>query len=292
MKRRKIDSGYIVIVSILTLWAILTIYPFYNVFLTSITPYSKQMEGKFSLLPQGFDFSVYKMLLSDISVLNSLLISFLVTILGTTYNMLLTVSMGYALAKKNYIGRKFFITYVIVPMFFSGGMIPYYLVVKGLGLIDSIFSMIIPVGINSFYLIILKNYFLTIPESLEESAKIDGANELIILGRIVLPVSLPMVATILLFYAVDRWNEYFNAMLFITSPNKQPLQVVLRNLLIKHELSASASMSSTLLMSNVPIYPEAMRSAMVIIAALPVLVIYPFLQKYFTQGILIGSIKA
>jgi len=177
-------------------------------------------------------------------------------------------------------------------MFFSGGLIPYYLVVRGVGLVDSIFSMIVPAGINTFYMILIKSYFTNIPESIEESAKMDGANEIYTLFKIIIPISAPIIATMTLFYAVDRWNEYFNAMLFIKTPSKLPIQSILRNMLVNLEVSASASMSQALQASTRPVYAQSLRMSIVVITSLPILLLYPFLQKHFTKGIMIGSIKA
>jgi putative aldouronate transport system permease protein len=291
-KRRRITLSKAVIVTFLSLLALMMIYPFYNVILVSLTSYQDSTVTGFYLLPRSLDFSAYRMLFTDATVPTGFLVTFIVTVTGTVYCMFLSTTMAYALSKKGYPGRRFFLYFVLFTMFFSGGLIPYYLVVRGVGLIDSIFSMVIPVGINTFYLILMKNYFLTIPQSVEESAKIDGANDFTILFANVLPIAAPILATITLFYAVDRWNEYFNAMLFIRSAAKRPIQTILRDLLVNLELSISSQMALAIQESRRPVYTQALRMAIVVVTSIPILLFYPYVQKYFAKGIMVGSIKA
>ena len=291
-KIQGLTIGNSMIIAFLSVLALCTIYPFYNVILVSLTPFKDSTMSGFYLLPRTLDFTSYLLLFKDATVPKGFLVTFTITILGTLYCMFLSVTMGYALSKKGYPGRNFFLYFVLLTMFFNGGLIPYYLVVRGVGLVDNILSMVIPVGINTFYLILLKNYFLTIPDSIEESAKIDGANDILILFRIVLPVSAPILATVILFYAVDRWNEYFNAMLFIRSQDKRPIQTILRDMLVNLEMSVSSQMALSIQESKKPVYMQALRMAIVIVTSIPILLFYPYLQKYFTKGIMIGSIKA
>ena len=171
-------------------------------------------------------------------------------------------------------------------MYFSGGLIPYYLVIKGLGLRNSLFVMIFPVGINIMYMLIMKSYFMTLPAEIEESAKVDGASEVQVLFRIILPLSLPMLATITLFYAVDRWNEWFLGMVFITSVGKMPLQLFIRNMLA----SVSDIVSSIPAATQIDVFGEGIQMACVIVTMLPIAV-FPFLQRYFVKGITLGAVK-
>lgn len=290
--KKQFSVTSVLIALLLGIFALCTIYPLYNVFLTSVTPYQDSATSGFYLYPKSIDWTSYELLFKDATVPRSLLVSLTVTLLGTAYSMLLSITMGYALSKKGYIGRNFFLIFVVITMFFSGGLIPYYLVVRDVGLIDSLLSMIIPTGINTFYMIIIKSYFSTIPENLEESARIDGANDIYILFKIVIPLSAPILATMTLFYAVDRWNEWFNAMLFIKSPDKLPLQIILRNMLVSMEMSSLSQAAVAIQESKRPIYAESLRAAIIIITSLPILMFYPFLQKYFTKGIMLGSIKS
>jgi len=289
---KKINIYKILIILLLSVFALCTIYPFYNVIVISMTPFIDASSTGFYILPRTLDFSSYFLLFKDATVPRGFLVTVFITAVGTLYCLFLSVTMGYALSKKGYPGRNFFLYLVLITMFFSGGLIPYYLVVRGMGLIDSLFSMIIPVGINSFYLILLKNYFITIPESIEESARIDGANDILIVFRIVLPMAAPILATVTLFYAVDRWNEYFNAMLFIRTQEKRPIQTILRDMLVNLEMSVSSQMALSIQQSKRPVYMQSLRMAIVVVTSIPILLFYPFFQKYFTKGIMMGSIKA
>lgn len=290
--RKRITVYKVLIILFLSLLALFTIYPFYNVIIISMTPFKDSSMTGFYILPHSLDFSSYLLLFKDATVPRGFLVTTTITVAGMLYSLFLSVTMGYALSKKGYPGRTFFLYFVLITMFFSGGLIPYYLVVRGMGLIDSIFSMVIPVGINTFYLILLKNFFITIPESIEESAKMDGANDILILFRIVLPVAAPILATVTLFYAVDRWNEYFNAMLFIRTQEKRPIQAILRDMLVNLEMSVSSQMALSIQESKRPVYMQSLRMAIVVVTSVPILLFYPSLQKYFTKGIMIGSIKA
>jgi putative aldouronate transport system permease protein len=202
--------------------------------------------------------------------------------------MLLSVSGAYVLSKPRLPGRNFLLIFVVVPMLFSGGMIPTYLVMKDYGLINSIWSMILPWAVSSYYLIIMKNYFRSISPSLEEAAVIDGAGDLQILIKIILPISLPFTMTFLLFYAVERWNEWWNAYLYINEKRLYPLQIYLREILINmnNQLSLMAQINSG---KKIP--AQSVQMATIIVTALPILCVYPFVQKYFVKGVMIGSIK-
>jgi putative aldouronate transport system permease protein len=292
LKLRRITPSYVFIIILLSFLSLITIYPFYNVVLISLTSYKDSLDNNFFLYLKHIDFSSYRYIFTDATIPRGLLVTVEVTVFGVIYNMFLSVTMGYALSRKAFPGRKIFLYMVIITMIFTGGMIPYYLVVQSLGLIDTIGSMIIPVGINTFYLILLMNYFRNIPDSLVEAAKIDGANDLSILFRIIIPVSKPILATVVLFYAVDRWNEYFNAMLFIRSSENLPIQSILRSMLVNMSQAVSSSMGSAIASSKNQVYTQGIRMAIVVVTSLPILMFYPFLQKYFTKGIMLGSIKA
>jgi putative aldouronate transport system permease protein len=276
---------------ILILLAVAIIYPFYNCALQSVLPYEYSTTFGFYLFPPAFDFTNYSMLLASPFVQMGAMTTFAITVLGTGYSMILTVAMGYALSRKGFPARGFFINLVLITMFFSGGMIPNYLLVKNLGMMDSIASMILPLGITPFWLILMKGFFSSIPNSLVESARIDGANELTVLARIMLPVAMPIIATITLFYAVARWNEWFNGMLYIRTQIRKPLQLILRDMLVQMDSSLLNSSAAMAVAGNERIYSQSLRMAMVMLTAIPILCVYPFLQKYFVKGIMVGSIK-
>ena len=191
---------------------------------------------------------------------------------------------------KGLIGRKFFLSAILFTMLFSGGLIPTYLVVSGLGLDNSIWSMIFPSMISTYYLIIMKNYFVSLPASLEEAARIDGANEFVVMTRIFIPISKPFMATFLLFYAVERWNEWWNAYLYISDKNIKPLQIYLRDVLVNFN-SQLATQAQSMMSSHNKVFVQSIQMATIIITMLPILCVYPFVQKYFVKGVLVGSVK-
>jgi len=201
--------------------------------------------------------------------------------------MLLTVMLAYTLSKRRVIGSTFMLFAVFFTMLFNGGIIPLYLLVKLLGLMDNLWSLILPNALSAFNIIIMVSFYRSIPEELEDSARIDGANDIGILFRIIVPTSLPIIATLTLFYAVGQWNTFFHAVMFINNPDNYTLQVLLRQLLI---LMTSDAVNAALT-NDVPKIGVTVKLAMVIVSTVPILIVYPFLQKYFTKEVMIGSIK-
>jgi len=200
---------------------------------------------------------------------------------------MLTSFGAYALSRKSLQYRKPLMLFIIFTMFFSGGLIPLYLTVKGAGLIDSLWALIIPQAINTFNLILMKTAFEAIPDALEESAKIDGANDFVILFKIVLPLSMPVIAVMLLYYGVSHWNSWFQAMIFLQERSLYPLQLVLREILLQGEATANSGASD----GDAAMLAATLKYATIIVATVPILCVYPFLQKYFVKGALIGAIK-
>jgi len=255
--------------------------------LVSIVPQQVYLKTPFMLYPPQLDFSSYKFVFSSDTILNGLKTTTVILIVGVAYNMFLTVTMGYALTKP-IPGRKVFSMFIIFTMYFSGGLIPLYILVQKLGMLNTLSSMIVPTGINISYMLIIMRFFDEIPKELEESAKIDGANEITILFRIVLPLSLPILATFALYYGVERWNEWWYGMLFIKSSLKLPLQMVLRNII----------QDSNVLMANIPdnakanVFSDGIKMASVIITMFPVVCIYPFMQRFFITGLTAGAVKS
>lgn len=284
--RKKTDAGNIIFIAILSLWGVVLLYPFYNSLIISLVPQEIYIKTPFLLYPKNLSFASYAFILEWNTIMSGFKTTIFVTVLGTAYNILLTVAAAYALTKPMP-GRKAITYIILLTMYLQGGLIPYYLLVRGLGLRDSIAVMIIPTGISIMYMLIMRSYFFTIPAEIEESAKIDGANDFIILFRIILPLCLPMLATIALYYAVDRWNEWWHGMLFITKVEKQPLQLMVRNML----------QASTFITQFVPdsarrnIFPQGIQMAAVMVSMVPIICVYPFLQKYFVKGLVIGGVK-
>jgi putative aldouronate transport system permease protein len=197
--------------------------------------------------------------------------------------------MGYALSRKPYPGRKLFFMFILFTMLFNGGMVPFYLVVRSLKLINTIWAIVLPGGMNTFYMILMYNYFQSLPESLVESARLDGAGDWTILFRIIMPLSLPIIATITLFFTVDKWNEWFNAMIFIRKSTLQPLQLVLRSMIVDSQSINEINTLATVMERS---FPMGLKMAAVLVTMFPIMCIYPFLQKHFTKGIMLGAIKS
>jgi putative aldouronate transport system permease protein len=264
---------------------ITTLYPFYNLFITSISTMQDVIRNNgVMLIPKTINLEAYKYMMHYAGLSQAFKVTIFVTIVGTTVNLIMTSLGAYVLSAKEMPGRNFLMTIVLITMFFGGGMIPTYIVIKNLNLIDNIWVMIIPSAIGTWNLILLRNFFQGIPASLKESARIDGASEITILIKIMLPLSLPIIATLALFYGVGHWNQYMGAILYINKPKLQPLQVLIRNMFNTgvQELNPG---------DTLPPPTETLRSAAVMIATVPILVIYPLLQKYFVQGMMVGSLK-
>ena len=290
--KRKNHAADIIIITFLGILAVISLFPFYQTLILSFSKLSDIGTQRIFLYPVSIDFSSYQYLFMEGKVIRGLLVTLFVTVFGTSLNMLVTTSGAYALSKKILPGRDFILNAIIFTMFFSGGLIPFFLTVQSIGLQNNLFVMIFPTVVNTFYLILLKNFFRSITPSLEESAKIDGANDIVILLNIVLPVSKPIIAAISLFYAVDRWNEWWMAMIFINNTKLYPLQLVLRQTIINiAAVMTSSSISAAMASIYESIYPESVKAAIIMLSTLPILCVYPFLQKHFSAGIMVGSIK-
>ena len=290
MKKRKISLFDVILYLVFGLIALITIYPFYNVLIVSLANTLASATYSPYLYPHVFDLTGYKTIMSDTYFYRSLGTTLFVTIVGTTLNMVFSVTAAYVLSRKRLIGRRFFLSAILFTMLFSGGLIPTYLVVSGLGLDNSIWSMIFPSMISTYYLIIMKNYFVSLPASLEEAARIDGANEFVVMTRIFIPISKPFMATFLLFYAVERWNEWWNAYLYISDKNIKPLQIYLRDVLVNFN-SQLATQAQSMMSTHNKVFVQSIQMATIIITMLPILCVYPFVQKYFVKGVLVGSVK-
>lgn len=274
---------------VLILITLITFYPLYYVLITSISNGMMVMQGKVRLYPIGVTFDSYKSITSDPQLFRSLWNSVLYTVVGTLINIIMSCLCAFPLSRRTFSGKKSFTGMIVVTMFFSGGMIPSYLVVKELGLMDTMWAIVLPVAINTYNMIIIRTSFQSLPESLFESAQLDGANDFTILFRIALPLSKAVLATMVLFYSVSHWNSYFSAMLYLDSKDKYPLQIILRNKLISGLFSEEASQSGG--STSFTVTDSTLRAAVIMFTTLPILVVYPFVQKYFVKGVMIGSLK-
>lgn len=270
---------------------LLMLFPLWNVVVISLTDYREYVADPLMIFPKNITLEAYQYIFANDDLLTSMKVTVLITLLGTAVSMFCSIMGAYALSKKKLPGRNLFLTLILFTMFFSGGIVPNFLLIKDLGIYDTLWALIVPNVINTWYLIIMKNYFAGLPEALEESARIDGANDFKILLRIILPVSMPIIATFTLFYGVDRWNEWWNAMMYINDTKKYPLQLVLRNLIVKN--FSSASMATAYSQSSAEfVAKENIKMATAVIAIVPITLVYPFLQKYFAKGVMIGAIKS
>ncbi len=264
------------------------IIPFLYVAVASITTPEELLVKKIVFIPTKVTFAAYQYILSSKIIPQSLLVSVFITVFGTLINISMTALMAYPLSRKNLRGRKHLLSMVIFTMLFSGGMIPTYLVVSSLHLINSYWALWLPTAISAFNLILMKNFFQEIPNELIEAVKIDGGNDWQILMKVILPLSLPAIAVFSLFYAVGHWNSFFNAILYIKDSGRWPIQVWLRQIV----LLSSGGFADASVMSEVEYIPTInTQYAVIMFATVPVLMIYPFVQKYFAKGVLVGSIK-
>lgn len=269
--------------------ALIMLYPMLYVIIASVSESSKLMaQSGFLWKPLGFSFDAYKAAFNNPKLLTGYMNTIFVVVAGVTLNMVLTCCGAYFLSRKNVKYQKIISIYILITMFFSGGMIPFYFVVRSVGLEGSLWSLIIPAGINTFNMMILRVAFEGVPVSLEESAKLDGAGHLRILFSIVLPVTKASLAVIVLYYAVQHWNSWFNAMLFINDAEKYPLQLILREILISND---TAEMTQGVAISDQQSVADTIKYAIIVIGTLPILCVYPFIQKYFTKGVMIGAVK-
>lgn len=266
---------------------IVTLYPFLFIAAASLSNPLFIAQGRIGIIPLGFTTEAYKLVFKYPMIWRAYFNTVYYTVLGTTINIILTIFAAYPLSRKSFVGRKFFNMFIFFPIIFNVGMIPSFLVVNSLGMRDTVWAIVIPGAISGFNAIIMRTFFEAIPSALEESAKIDGATHMQILIRIILPLSLPSIATIGLFYAVGHWNSFFSAMLYLRDQEKQPIQIILRNIVIMNQTdSVMQSVNDDRAQIG-----ESIKYATIMVATIPILLVYPFIQKYFVHGVMIGSIK-
>ncbi|TXK75872.1 carbohydrate ABC transporter permease [Paenibacillus sp. N3.4] len=291
LQNKQIDWFSVINISLLTIIGLISIFPIYYVFAVSFTDPSEYIRNGLVLFPQKWTLRSYQYLLSTNAFIQATGNSIFLATVGTALSLLVTSSLSYALSRKRFAGRKFFLLIILFTTLFNPGIIPAYLLVRELGLINSIWSLIIPALTSGWYVLLMKGFFDSIPADLEDASRIDGCNDTGLFFRIVLPLSMPALAAFGLFYAVGYWNTFFNAILYINDFHKQPLQVLLRNMLIESSTAVSGEAAAAI-NSEQRIPPETLKMAAVIIATLPIMMVYPFLQKHFAKGAMIGSVKA
>lgn len=282
--------GMTMVYLVCILAGILTIVPFLYVVAGSFATEKELVERAFFIVPHTISTNAYKYIINDGSIFRGLVNSFFIMITGTFVNMLFTSTMAYPLSKSWLRGRNLVLNIIIVTMLFSGGMIPNYLVVKNLNLLDSYWALILPGAINAFNLIIIKNFFQELPQELEEAAKIDGCSDVGIFVKIILPLSKPALASVGLFYAVSHWNDFFNSLIYLNSTKKFPVQIILRQIVLLAQGASADGSAVDFGVGGTP--PElAVKMAATVVATIPILCVYPFVQKYFEQGVMVGAVK-
>jgi putative aldouronate transport system permease protein len=269
------------------LMGITTLVPFINLIAKSLSSEESVISGRVNLIPIDIQWGTYKYVLQDDMFLNALKISVILTVVGTLLSLIVTTMTAYPLSKLHLRGRKWLLLMFIFTMLFGGGLIPTYLLMQNLHLVNTLPVLFLPGMINVFNMLIIKNYFEGLPDSLEESAKLDGAGNIRVLVFIILPLSLPVLATIALFFAVAYWNDYFASMIYITNHNLKPLQLYLKELLV----SSSGDFLKDNIDAALNVTPQSIQAASILLATIPILLVYPFLQKYFVKGVLVGSVK-
>jgi putative aldouronate transport system permease protein len=274
---------------ILSLLCIVTLYPFIYIVMASFSdPAQFAQQRGLMFWPTGFSLEGYRLVFSNPMIGIGYLNTIFYVVIGTVLNIFFTSLGAYALSRKNVMLRDPIMMIIVFTMFFGGGLIPTYLLVNGLGLYDTRWALILPGLVGTFNLIIMRTSFQAIPDSLEESARIDGANDLTILFRIILPLSMPVISVMILFYGVGHWNAYFNALIYLRDRDLYPLQMILREILI---INSTDSMTTNMTTDDRAFVASTIKYAAIIVTTTPILIVYPFLQKYFVKGVMIGAIK-
>lgn len=297
VKETKRDKLFLICNYIYVLIAFLIVfYPLVYMISASISDPKYVGSGEMWLWPKGITFDGYKRVFENSSIWTGYGNTILYTVVGTTINLIVTLPAAYALSRKDFVGRNFFMGMFMVTMFFGGGLVPTYLLVKQLGMINSMWAIVIPSAASIWNIIVSRTFFQSsIPKELQEAAQIDGCTNMRLFIRIILPLSMPIVAVMALFYGVGNWNSYFSALIYLNDSAKYPLQLVLRQILVLQEMSAQGGgvidASTAAAMNSKAEIAALVKYAVIIVATVPVIVIYPFLQRYFVQGVMIGSVK-
>lgn len=270
----------------LILLALITLYPIVYVFSASLSSNDAVVQGNVTLLPKNFTLSAYKYILEDKNIWIGYANSVFNTVVGTAISLVLTICGAYPLSKKDLPGGKIISFLIVVTMWLQAGTIPTYLNLRDLGMINSRWSVIIAFAVTTYNFVLMRNFFSSIPQSLEEAAEIDGANQFQILAKIYLPLSMASIATVGLFYAVARWNSYFWEMILLTEDNVMPLQVYIKKLIVDLQ-----SKDTELMAANSAYGKETVVYASIMVAVIPMLILYPFIQRYFVKGVMVGAVK-
>lgn len=292
MYREKLTDKIFNVINItfMILIMVVTLYPMIYLISKSLSSVEYVKANMVYLFPKGLNLSAYKEVMDNHLFLNSYKNTIIYTTLGTAINLIMTTSMAFCLSRKDLVFRKSITFIVVFTMFFGGGLIPNFLLIKWLGLHNSIWALLLPGAISTYNMIIVRTYMQGIPEEIVESVRIDGGNDLQIFTRIIIPLSIPVIATIGLFYAVGHWNSYFNAMIYLNDKIKYPLQLILKEMIVEQDMQGMSSGAFDIVNEQPP-SSEMLVAASIVVSLIPVLIAYPFIQRYFVKGVMIGSVK-
>ena len=281
----------IVKVVFLAFVVVVTVYPFWNIFIISINDATDAIRGGLYFLPRKLSLSSYAEILGRSTFLASIKVSVGRTLIGTPIAVLVTAMLAYPLSRKDLVGRKFWNLLFVFTMYFGGGLVPYYMVLKGILMLNTFWVFIFPMMMSVYNMILIRSYIESMPDSLFEAAKIDGANDLVVFVKMVIPLSKPILMTVALFVAINQWNSWFDAYLYTSDQALKPMQSILVEILNQYQTGASTSQAMSNAKAGVTVTPDSIRMAATMVATLPIIMVYPFVQKYFVKGIMLGAVK-
>lgn len=281
----------IVKVVFLAFVVVVTVYPFWNIFIISINDATDAIRGGLYFLPRKLSLSSYAEILGRSTFLASIKVSVGRTLIGTPIAVLVTAMLAYPLSRKDLVGRKFWNLLFVFTMYFGGGLVPYYMVLKGIHMLNTFWVFIFPMMMSVYNMILIRSYIESMPDSLLEAAKIDGANDLVVFVKMVIPLSKPILMTVALFVAINQWNSWFDAYLYTSDQALKPMQSILVEILNQYQTGASTSQAMSNAKAGVTVTPDSIRMAATMVATLPIIMVYPFVQKYFVKGIMLGAVK-
>ena len=281
----------IVKVVFLAFVVVVTVYPFWNIFIISINDATDAIRGGLYFLPRKLSISSYAEILGRSTFRASSNVSVARTLIGTPIAVLVTAMLAYPLSRKDLVGRKFWNLLFVFTMYFGGGLVPYYMVLKGIHMLNTFWVFIFPMMMSVYNMILIRSYIESMPDSLFEAAKIDGANDLVVFVKMVIPLSKPILMTVALFVAINQWNSWFDAYLYTSDQALKPMQSILVEILNQYQTGASTSQAMSNAKAGVTVTPDSIRMAATMVATLPIIMVYPFVQKYFVKGIMLGAVK-
>lgn len=292
-QKKRIRFSSVLIYTTLSFLFVITFYPFWNIFVLSLNDATDSLRGGLMLWPRVFTLDSYKAVLSDTALLSSLKVTLIRTLIGVPLNLLAVTTLAYVLSQRDLVGRKQFNLLFVMTMYFSGGLIPTYMIVKWLGLIDNFLVYLLPGLYNVYWMILVRTYMEGLPYSMTESARIDGANDIQIFARVVLPSCTPVVATIGLFAAISHWNAWYDSYIYTNKPALQTLSNALVKILNQYQTGSMMTQAQQMAASakRIPVSSESIRMAVTMVTTIPIILVYPFVQKYFIKGMMLGSVK-